>query len=365
MSIDSRTEKLFTPLDLGALRLRNRMVMAPLTRLRAGAEGVPGDLLVEHYRQRASLGLIITEGTWPIREGRTWTGQPGIETPEQIAGWRRVADAVHEAGGAIVMQIMHGGRISHPEITGTGRIVAPSALAAPGEIRIPSGKAEHPVPHALTADEIPGIVDGFVAAARNAIAAGLDGVEIHSANGYLIHQFLSPASNTRTDEYGGSPANRARLAVEILTAVAAAIGADRTALRISPEHNIQGAVETDPADVAATYTALADGLAPLGLAFVDILHADPAGELVQKIRHAAAVPTVLNTGFGSPTTRESAAGILEDGLADAVAIGRAALANPDLAARWAAGAEENAPDPSTFYAPDARGYTDYPALSRA
>ncbi|GAA4946315.1 alkene reductase [Actinoplanes utahensis] len=353
---------LFTPLRLGALNLRNRLVMAPLTRLRAGEHGVPGDLLVEHYRQRASLGLIITEGTWPVREGRTWIGQPGIETAEQIAGWRRVADAVHEAGGLIVMQVMHGGRISHPEISGTGRIVAPSAIAAPGETRIPSGKAAYPEPQALTTDEIRGIVAGFVAAARNAVEAGLDGVEIHSANGYLIHQFLSPASNTRTDEYGGSPANRARLAIEVVTAVAEAIGADRTSLRISPEHNIQGALETDPADVIATYTVLAEALAPLGLAFVDILHADPAGELVQKLRHAAAAPVILNSGFGTQTTREAALELVEDGLADAVAVGRAALANPDLVARWSAGAPENAPDPGTFYSPDARGYTDYPTL---
>ena len=365
MSIDVRTERLFTPLRLGALHLRNRMVMAPLTRIRAGEHGIPGDLLVEHYRQRASLGLIVTEGTWPVREGRTWIGQPGIETAEQVAGWRRVADAVHEAGGLIVMQIMHGGRISHPQISGTGRTVAPSAIAAPGDIHVPAGKVELPVPHALTTAEIADVVAGFVAAARNAIEAGLDGVEIHSANGYLVHQFLSPASNTRTDGYGGTPANRARLAVEVVSAVAEAIGADRTGLRISPEHNIQGALETDPADVAATYTALAEGLAPLGLAFVDILHADPAGELVQKIRHAAAAPAVVNTGFGSPTTRAAAIQLVEDGVGDAVAIGRAALANPDLAARWLHGADENSPDPDTFYIGGPRGYTDYPTLDHA
>ncbi|BAL89578.1 putative NADH--flavin oxidoreductase/NADH oxidase [Actinoplanes missouriensis 431] len=355
--------KLFTPLELGALRLRNRMVMAPLTRLRAGVEGVPGDLLVEHYRQRASLGMIVTEGTWPVREGRTWIGQPGIETAEQVAGWRRVTDAVHEAGGTIVMQIMHGGRISHPEIGGTGRIVAPSAIAAPGEVRLPDGsKADHPVPEALDRDELPVIIAGFVSAARNAIAAGMDGVELHSANGYLLHQFLSPAANTRTDEYGGTPANRARLTIEVVTAVAEAIGADRTGLRVSPEHNIQGALETDPSDVTATYTALAEGLAPLGLAFVDILHADPAGELVQKFRHAAGAPAIVNSGFGVQTTREEATRLVDEGIGDAVAIGRPAIANPDLALRWETEAGENAPDPSTFYAPDGRGYIDYPTL---
>ncbi|MEU8821217.1 alkene reductase [Actinoplanes sp. NPDC048796] len=350
---------LFTPLELGSIKLRNRLVMAPLTRIRAGQDdGVPNDLLVEYYRQRASMGLIVTEGTWPVREGRTWIGQPGIETAEQVAGWRRVTDAVHEAGGAIVMQIMHGGRISHPAVGGTGRTVAPSALAAPGEIRVPDGKADLPVPHALTTGEIAEIVAGFAAAAGNAIAAGMDGVEIHGANGYLIHQFLSPAANVRTDEY----ADRTRFAVEVVTAVAAAVGAERTGIRLSPEHNIQGALETDPADVAATYTALAEALAPLGLAFVDILHADPAGELVQKLRHAMAAPAIVNTGFGTPTTREEAARLLADGLGDAVAVGRAAIANPDLAVRWHRDTDENTPDPATFYVGGATGYTDYPTL---
>lgn len=358
----SHAEKLFTPVTLGGLRLRNRMVMAPLTRTRAADDGVPGDLAVEHYAQRASLGLIVTEGTYPFREGRTWTGQPGIETAEQIAGWRRVADAVHEAGGAVVMQIMHGGRISHPVISGTGRTVAPSAVAAPGEIRTPDGKVDLPVPDALTTEDIAAVVEGFAAAARNAIEAGLDGVEIHGANGYLLHQFLSPAANHRTDSYGGDPENRARLVIEVLTAVASAVGADRTGVRFSPEHNIQGALETDADDVAATYTAVAAGLEPLGLAFVDVLHRDPAGELVQKFRAAIGAPLIANSGFGAVTTRDEAIALVEDGVADAVAIGRAALANPDLVARWTQGADENTPDPSTFYTDGARGYTDYPTL---
>ncbi len=363
--IKVRNEKLFTALQLGALHLRNRMVMAPLTRTRAGEAGVPGDLLVEYYRQRASLGLIVTEGTWPVREGRTWIGQPGIETPEQIAGWRRVTDAVHEAGGSIVMQIMHGGRISHPQISGTGRIVAPSAIAAPDTIRVPDGEVEHPVPHALTTDEIGGIVAGIVAAARNAIEAGLDGVEVHSANGYLLHQFLAPTSNTRTDEYGGSPANRVRLSIEAVTAVAKAIGADRTGVRISPARNIQGVLETDPADVAATYNALAEGLAPLALAFVDILHPDPSGDLVQNFRRVVAASSIVNTGAGSVTTREESIRLVEDGLADAVGIGRPTIANPDLLARWLHDTDENSHDPSTFYVGGPRGYIDYPAFEHA
>jgi N-ethylmaleimide reductase len=357
------TTSLFSPATFGALPLRNRIVMAPLTRVRGGADGVPGDLIVEHYAQRAGLGLIVTEGTWPVQEGRSYVGQPGIETDEQVAGWRRVADAVHARGGTIVMQLMHGGRVSHTDISRTPRIVGPSALAAPGEAHGPAGKVAMPVPHELTADEVQDAVDGFVRAARNAIAAGLDGVEVHGANGYLVHQFLSPTSNTRTDDHGGSPANRARFAIEVTTAVAEAIGADRTGIRLSPQHDIQGVLEQDDADVLATYTALAEGLAPLGLAFVDVLNADPRSELVQHLRRTIGAPFIANSGFSSPTTREEAAGLVEDGSAEAVGVGRAAIANPDLAERWEHGHAENAPRPELFYGVDHEGYTDYPTLS--
>lgn len=361
---DVDASALFTPVALGALELPNRLVMAPLTRLRAGKDdGVPGDLAVEHYRQRASLGLIVTEGTWPVREGRTWYGQPGIETAEQQAGWARVADAVHAEGGLIAMQIMHGGRISHPELTGTGRIVSADASASPNPIRIAEGKVDAPVAAALTTDEVREVIDGFVAAARRAIDAGMDAVELHGANGYLIHQFLAPASNHRDDQYGGSPENRARLAIEVVMAVAAEIGAERTGIRLSPEHNIQGAMETDAEETLRTYRALAEGIAPLGIAFVDVLHADPAGELVQMIREVSGVPIIANTGFGIITTRQEAARLIADDLADAVGVGRAAIANPDLARRWREGLGENEPDPTTFYTDAAEGYTDYPALT--
>jgi 2,4-dienoyl-CoA reductase-like NADH-dependent reductase (Old Yellow Enzyme family) len=358
--------KLFEPATLGALPLSNRIVMAPLTRTRAGAAGVPNDLLVEHYRQRASLGLIVTEGTWPVQEGRSYSGQPGIETEEQIAGWRRVADAVHAEGGTIVMQLMHGGRVSHTDISLTPRIVAPSAVAAPGQTHLPDGsKAAMPVPHELTTDEVQDTVRGFVQAARNAITAGLDGVEVHGANGYLVHEFMSPVSNTRSDQYGGSPENRARFAVEVTTAVAEAIGADRTGIRLSPEHGIQGVIEDDPADVRATYTAVADGLAPLGLAFVDVLHADPTGDLVQHIRRTAEAPLIVNSGFSSLTTRQEAIALVDGGHADAVGVGRAAIANPDLAHRWQHDTELNEPRPELFYGQGADGYTDYPTLTEA
>ena len=356
--------KLFETADLGALHLRNRIVMAPLTRTRAGEQGIPNDLLVEHYAQRAGLGMIITEGTWPVQEGRSYPGQPGIETDEQIAGWRRVADAVHEQGGTIVMQVMHGGRVSHTDISQTPRIVGPSAVAAPGQTHLADGsKADMPVPHELTTDEVREAVQGFAQAARNAIAAGLDGVEVHGANGYLVHEFLSPVSNTRTDVYGGSPENRARFAVEVTSAVAEAIGADRVGIRLSPQHGIQGVLEEDDADVRATYTALAEGLAPLGLAFVDILHAEPTGDLVQHIRRTAGAPFIANSGFSALTTRDEAIALVTQGHADAVGVGRAAIANPDLAYRWEQDTELNEPRPELFYGNGAEGYTDYPTLA--
>ncbi|WP_309409846.1 alkene reductase [Glutamicibacter sp. PS] len=360
---NTTTQDLFSEISFGSLRLPNKLVMAPLTRLRADERGVPTDIMVEHYAQRASLGLIVTEGTWPTIEGRTWIGQPGIEAEEHVAGWRRVSDAVHAAGGRIFMQIMHGGRISHELLTGTGRIVAPSALAAPDPIRTPEGKADAPVPHALQVEEITEVIAGFVKAAQNAIDAGMDGVQIHGANGYLLHQFTSPASNVRTDGYGGSPENRARLSIEVARAVSEAIGGERTSIRLSPQHNIQGALETDDSDALATYEALASGLAPLSLAFVDVLSADPAGELVQSARRLAQAPLVVNTGFSEQTTRTQASELLKSGAADAVAVGRAAIANPDLVHRWSQDLEENTADPATFYTGDHVGYTDYPSLA--
>ncbi|MEI2268792.1 alkene reductase [Microbacterium sp. No. 7] len=348
----------------GALDLSNRVVMAPLTRTRAAEDGVPNDVMVEYYRQRAGVGLIVTEGTWPVVAGKSYPGQPGIETDEQIAGWRRVADAVHAEGGTIVMQLMHGGRVSHPEISGVDLVVGPSAIASPGQGRTVTGeKVDLPVPHALTTAEVAETVAQFVQAARNAIAAGMDGVEVHGANSYLVHQFLSPESNVRDDVYGGSPENRARFGIEVTRAVAEAVGAERTGIRLSPQHQIPGVLESDDADARATYTALAEGLAPLGLAFVDILHADPKSDIVQHIRHAAGAPTILNSGFGVVTTREEAEELVLEGWADAVAVGRPVIANPDLPTRWEQRAELNEPRPEYFYTGGAEGYTDYPSLA--
>ena len=355
--------QLFTPVNLGALALSNRVVMAPLTRLRAGADGVPGDIIVEHYRQRATLGMIVTEGTWTTPVSQAYTGQPGIYTAEQIAGWRRVTDAVHAEGGLIVMQLMHGGRVTHPDVNG-GRIpVAPSAIAIAGDTRTPLGKAPFPVPHALSTDEASAIASELAQSAQNAIEAGFDGVEVHSANGYLLHEFLSPVSNVRTDSYGGSPAARARLGIEAVTAVAEAIGAERVGIRISPAHGIQDVIESDADETRATYEALIDGIAPLGLAYLSVLHSDPAGELVQHLRGRFGGPLMVNSGFGVITTRAEALDVVQNGTADVVAVGRQAIANPDLLRRWKNDTELNEPNPNTFYAEGALGYTDYPALA--
>lgn len=353
---------LFTPLTVGTMELPNRLVMAPLTRMRARLDGVPTDIMVDYYRQRASLGLIVSEGIYPSFTGQGNTRMPGLVTEEHIAGWKRVTDAVHEAGGRIVAQLMHSGRVGHENVSGR-QPVAPSAIALSGEAHTYDGKKPYPVPHALTEAELPGVTQEFVSAAKAAMKAGFDGVELHGANGYLLQEFLSPVSNTRTDSYGGSPENRARFVLETFKAVAEAIGAEHTGIRISPEHNIQDVLETDRDDVLATYTALVDGIAPLKPAYLSILHKDPADELVQELRRRFNGPVLLNTGFGVETTRESALALLDEDLADAVVVGRPALANPDLARRWQEGSDLNAPDYATFYTDGAAGYTDYPELA--
>lgn len=354
---------LFSPLNLGDLELPNRLVMAPLTRIRSGKSGVPGDLVARYYTQRASLGLIVSEGTYPSHAGQGFPGQPGLVTPEQLAGWKAVTDSVHAAGGRIVAQVMHAGRVSHGATNGGFPVVAPSAIAIHGTTHTYDGKQDYPVPHALATAELPGIIAEFVRASSNAIAAGFDGVEVHGANGYLLHEFLSPASNVRDDDFGGSPSKRARFVIDLVTEVSLAIGADKVGLRISPEHNIQDALEPDADDVKATYGALVDGLAPLGLAYLSVLHAEPRGEFVQNLRARFGGVFLINSGFGAITTRDEALAIVRDGVADAVVVGRAAIANPDLARRWRDDLPVNEPNPLTFYGDGAEGYTDYPALA--
>jgi len=258
---------------------------------------------------------------------------------------------------------MHGGRVSHTDITGTDRIVAPSAVAIQGDVRTPLGKKPYPVPHALTTEELATVRDQIVAAARRAVDAGLDGVEVHGANGYLLHEFLSPASNRRDDAYGGSPAARAAFVVEVVAAVAAEIGAGRVGLRLSPAHNIQDVAELESDDVRVTYEAVVDGIAPFGLSYLSILHAEPTGELVQDLRSRFGGVFIANSGFSTVTTKDEAEHLVASGSADAVAVGRPAIANPDLVERWSGGHPENEPDPATFYGEGAEGYTDYPRLS--
>lgn len=353
---------LFSPTTLGELNLTNRLVMAPLTRTRSGQAGVPGPMVVEYYAQRASFGLIVSEGTYPSHAGQGFPGQPGLVTPEQLRGWTQVTDAVHAAGGQIVAQVMHAGRVTHESTTGGRTVVGPSAIAINGETHTYDGKQPYPVPHALTEGELAGVIQEFVTASRNAVEAGFDGVELHAANGYLLHEFLSPASNQREDSHGGSPENRARFVIEVATAVAEAIGVGRVGLRISPEHNIRDAFETDSADVLATYGALVDGLAPLGLAYLSVLHAEPTGAFVQGLRARFGGPVLLNSGFAQMTTRDEALGLVRDGYAEGVVVGRPALANPDLVYRWQENLPLNTPDAATFYTAGPEGYTDYPTF---
>ncbi|GAA1942988.1 alkene reductase [Nocardioides hwasunensis] len=357
----------FEPLTVGRWQLPQRFVMAPLTRNRAGAGHAPGPLNAEYYGQRAGAGLIITEGTAPSQVGQGYLDVPGLYTDEQVAGWRLVADAVHARDGVIVAQLMHAGRIAHADNKDGVETIAPSAVQAPGEMVTAAGSLPHDVPRSPGTDEIPGLVADYVTAARNAIAAGLDGVEVHGANGYLLHQFLDPASNVRDDVYGGSPENRARFVVEVVTAVAEAIGADRVGLRLSPGHQFNGITEEPGSDLTATYRAVVDGVAPLGLAYLSVLASplEPLETLVRDLHERFGGVVLLNSGFGDITSLKSVEDLLETGLADAVVVGRPFLANPDLAERWRRGAELNEPDQSTFYGGGAEGYTDYPTLDQA
>lgn len=350
------TTDLWSSIDVGDLRLEHRLAMAPMTRSRATPEGVPTDMNVEYYSQRASTAMIITEGTQPSEDGQGYLLTPGLHTDAQTAGWRRVTDAVHEAGGQIVVQLMHVGRIAHPSNTPHGRQpVAPSAIQPAGAMFTASGMQEMPEPRALSTEEVAATVQDFRRAAAAAIAAGADGVEIHGANGYLVHQFLSTNANQRTDRYGGSIENRIRFAVEVATAVADEVGAGRTGIQISPGNPFNDMAEDDTAEL---YRALADALAPLGLAYLNIAHQGDE-ELLQALRSAWPTALVLNRAGADLSTRVAD---LERGVADVLCVGRMALANPDLVARVKSGAPLNEPDLSTFYGGDERGYTDYPTL---
>jgi N-ethylmaleimide reductase len=356
--------ELFEPVTIGKWALPNRVVMAPMTRNRATPDGVPGEHVATYYRQRASAGLIIAEGVQPSAVGQGYPNTPGLHTPDQVDGWRQVADAVHAAGGRMIAQLMHAGRIAHPDNKHGQETVAPSAVAAEGTMITASGMQPYPTPRALTTDELPQVVDEFRRAARAAVDAGLDGVELHGANGYLLHQFLAPATNQRTDGYGGSPAARARFVAEAVTAAAQEIGPERVGLRISPANGANGLIEDDPAETAATYRALVDAIAPLGLAFLH-LSIDPADPLFADLSARFGGPVIVNTGFATVTDRETAQTLVRSGKAAAVAVGRPFIANPDLVRRWRESAPLNEVDQATVYGGGAHGYTDYPTLDEA
>lgn len=366
-SVESDMSTLFSSLNLGRYNLSNRVTMAALTRQRAGHSGLPSELHAKYYSQRASAGLVVTEGTFPAWTNRAFPGQAGIASDEHAAGWRDVANEVHNANGIIFMQIMHGGRTSHPDLIDGAQAEAPSALNWDGQVRGFAGKMSAPVPRALETEEIPRIVEEFRSAARRAIDAGIDGVEIHNANGYLLHEFLAPSSNQREDEFGGSSENRWRLSEMVIRALVEEIGADRVGVRFSPGHNVQGVIEEDEADMVATYGGLLDAIAPLNLAYVSFLHAHPESELIStlanKARANGVTKVLMNDGFGTVTTQEDAQRELELDYVDAVVVGRQLIANPDLVRRWREDLPLNEPDQSTFYVGGERGYTDYPSVS--
>ena len=355
-----RDSSLLTPVQLGDTTAGNRILMAPLTRSRAQSDGTPSDLAAQYYAQRASAGIIVTEATAVSKEANgAYLNTPGMYTDRHQLRWAEIADAVHAAGGRIFTQLWHVGRMGHPDISGV-ESVAPSAIAADTTTHTPTGKQPLPVPRALETDEIGGIVEQFRAAARRAVDAGMDGVEIHGANGYLLHEFLSDVTNQRTDAYGGSPVNRARLTAEVVEAVAAEIGAGRVGLRISPGNSAGDMREIDE---VGTYRALLDRIAPLGLAYLHVL-VDPATETFGSIRALWSGTFVLNTGRETDTEFCQLENLAEWGAVSAVAVGRAWLANPDLIERLLVGAELNEPDVATFYAPGPAGYVDYPRMDQ-
>ncbi|WP_405701634.1 alkene reductase [Streptomyces sp. NBC_01383] len=350
----------FDPLDLAGTQLANRIALAPMTRSRAGEGGIPTELAAEYYAQRASAGLVITEGVQPSAVGQGYPSTPGLHSDGQVAGWRRVTNAVHDKGGTIFAQLLHAGRIGHPVLLPDGLTpVGASPVAASGQVFTHEGPKDFVIPRELTGTEIRATIADFVTAARNAVDAGFDGVELHGANGYLIHQFLAPNSNLRTDAWGGSVEGRIRFAAETVRAVAAEIGAARTAIRISPGNPFNDIDEPAP---EATYRALVQAVEPLGLAYLHIVEgkADDralTGALSKEFNGTL----VLNPASEGPTGPEALA-LIEEGVASVISYGALFLANPDLPERLRAGGPYNAADRATFYGGDHRGYTDYPAL---
>jgi N-ethylmaleimide reductase len=355
----SENSALLSPATIGDVSVANRLFMAPLTRTRAESDATPSDLAVLYYAQRASAGLIISEATAVSRAANgAYANTPGMFTDRHQQRWASVAEAVHAKGGRMFVQLWHVGRMGHPEISGV-ETVAPSAIAADMQAHTPTGRKPLPVPRPLRTDELKGIVADFRSAARRAVDAGMDGVEIHSANGYLLHEFLSDVTNRRDDVYGGSPQNRARLTAEVVEAVVDEIGAGRVGLRISPGN---GAGDMREIDETEAYEALLNRIAPLGLAYLHLL-IEPTQPAFAVVRSLWDGTLVLNTPREIETNFCELENLADWGVIGAAAVGRAYLANPDLVDRLTVGAELNEPDAATFYSSGAAGYTDYPTLA--
>lgn len=356
-------QTIFQPYTLGSLQLSNRIVMAPLTRNRAGAGLVPSEHAATYYSQRASAGLLITEATQISPQAQGYQDTPGLYTPAQIEGWREVTDAVHAQGGRIFVQLWHVGRVSHVDLQPDGAApVAPSAIRAETKVFVNNGFADASVPRALASDELPGIVEDFRKAAANAVAAGFDGVELHGANGYLLEQFIKDGSNTRTDSYGGSIENRARLLLEVAAAVVKEIGADRTAVRLSPVSPANGSAGSDP---QPQYNYIAEQLSALGIVYLHVVEGATGGPRdaapfdFDALRSRFKQTYLANNGYDL----DLASSRLNQGKADLFAFGRPFISNPDLVERLKTGAPLAPLNPATLYGGGAEGYIDYPALS--
>lgn len=361
--------KLLEPFQLGPYQLKNRMVMAPLTRNRAGEGNVPQAMHVEYYRQRVSAGLIITEATQISPQGQGYPLTPGIHSPEQIAGWQAVNQAVHEQGGVIFQQLWHVGRVSHPSLQPNGALpVAPSAIAPAGDASTFSGPQPFVVPRALTLDEIPSIIADYRQAAKNALEAGFDGVEVHGANGYLLDQFLHDGSNHRTDAYGGPVENRARLLLEVVAAVVEVWGSDRVGVRLSPSGEFGSMADSD---LKGLFTYVVQALNPFNLCYLHLVEPRVHGNVDAEDPDMALSTAYFRTIYQGTLmgaggyNRETGEAVLQAGEADLIAYGRWFISNPDLPQRFALNAPLTPYDRDTFYGGDEHGYTDYPFLALA
>lgn len=350
-------EHLLSPLRLGAIDLRNRVIMAPLTRARTEINHIPTDLMAKYYEQRSSAGLIIAEATMAMPDTCAFINEPGIYSKEQIQAWKKITDAVHSKGGRIVLQIWHGGRACHPDLNDGKEAVAPSAIAIEGETHTPNGSVHYTVPHALSDEEIPSIIEGFKQAAMNAKLAGFDGVEVHGANGYLLDQFLRDGSNKRTGLYGGSIENRARLLIEVLNAVIDIWGSDRVGVRISPINSFNSMIDSNP---RALTKYLCERLNKLNLAYLHIMRRDffakQTDDVISVCEETYEGNLIANMGYDAIEAEEA----IKNNKLKAVAFGVPFISNPDFPARIKAGVKLNDANPETFYTSGPVGYTDYP-----